>query len=150
MSKDHKTEQRGLKFKVVEEKGDEVTIEIAPEDYARDRELGLSDEETLKPGRHTLRRGGFRKRHPEFKGADTTPRNVKVRISILLDLDVLNFFKERAAQPNAAPYQTQINNELRAVMERRSPYASLVADDQFIEAIAERVAEKRRRKRGRV
>jgi len=150
MSKGHKTEKRGLKFKVVEEKGDEVTIEVAPEDYERDLREGLSDEETMKPGRYKLTRGGFRKRHPDFTPADLEARNVKVRISILLDLDVLNYFKARAAQPNAAPYQTQINNELRALMERAPvPYASLVADDQFIEAVAERVAQ-RRRKRGRV
>ena len=42
----------------------------------------------------------------------------KVRVTMYLDADVLEYFKGRAAQPNAAPYQTQINGELRAVMER--------------------------------
>ena len=37
-----------------------------------------------------------------------------------LDADILDFFKERAKEPNASPYQTQINNELRAVMERKT------------------------------
>ena len=44
-------------------------------------------------------------------------RNTKVRISIYLDLDVLNYFKARADK-NGTPYQTQINAELRAIMER--------------------------------
>jgi uncharacterized protein (DUF4415 family) len=43
-------------------------------------------------------------------------RNTKVRISIYLDLDVLNFFKARAE--GGAPYQTQINAELRRIMEQ--------------------------------
>lgn len=65
----------------------------------------------------------------------------KVRVTIYLDADVLEYFKGRAAQPNAAPYQTQINGELRAVMERGAgdPYASLVEDERFISAVAERV-----------
>jgi uncharacterized protein (DUF4415 family) len=44
-------------------------------------------------------------------------RNTKVRITIYLDLDVLNHFKARAAK-DGMPYQTQINAELRALMER--------------------------------
>ena len=35
-----------------------------------------------------------------------------------VDLDVLNHFKARSQPPHAAPYQTQINSELRAIMER--------------------------------
>jgi len=66
-----------------------------------------------------------------------------------LDLDVLNYFKERAAAANAAPYQTQTNSELRRIMERNdhgTSYSSLVNDDRFIAAIAERVQEHRKRR----
>ncbi|MGB9180954.1 MAG: BrnA antitoxin family protein [Pyrinomonadaceae bacterium] len=72
---------------------------------------------------------------------DMRPSNTKVKVSMYLDLDVLNYFKERAAQPNAAAYQTQINNELRAIMERDGgdPYAELVNDERFIAAVAARV-----------
>ncbi len=53
---------------------------------------------------------------------------------------MLEYFKGRAGLPNSAPYQTQINNELRAVMERGGgSFASLVNDDVFIAAVAERV-----------
>jgi hypothetical protein len=63
-----------------------------------------------------------------------------------LDADVLEYFKQRAAQPHAAPYQTQIDSELRNVMERTdkgSRYSSLVEDEGFISAVAERVRERR-------
>jgi len=71
----------------------------------------------------------------------TETRNTKVRISILVDLDVLNFFKERAAQPGALAYQTQMNQVLRAQMEGRETVnaETLVKDERFIQAVARRV-----------
>jgi hypothetical protein len=59
-----------------------------------------------------------------------------------LDADVLEYFKGRAARPHNAPYQTQINSELRAIMERADkgvPYSSLIEDERFIAAVAKRV-----------
>lgn len=78
------------------------------------------------------------------------PSNTKVRVTMYLDLDVLNYFKQRAEQPHAAPYQTQINRELRIVMENgtpATPQQSLVNDEQFIAAVAERVRERTARRR---
>jgi uncharacterized protein (DUF4415 family) len=43
-------------------------------------------------------------------------RNTKVRITMHVDLDVLNYFKARAAK-TLAPYQSLINAELRRIME---------------------------------
>ena len=64
----------------------------------------------------------------------------KVRINIMLDDDIIEYFKQRAALPNAAPYQTQINQALRdAISGQRLSTAPL--DDQS-EALAERIAEK--------
>jgi uncharacterized protein (DUF4415 family) len=73
--------------------------------------------------------------------SETEPRNTKVRISILIDLDVLNFFKERASKAGALAYQTQINQILRTYMEGKEPVdaAALAKDDRFIRAVAERV-----------
>ena len=68
-------------------------------------------------------------------------------VALELDSDVLNYFKERAAAANAAPYQTEINSELRRIMERNDngvSYSSLLDDDRFIAAIAERVQEHRK------
>ena len=75
------------------------------------------------------------------KRGETEPRNTKVRISILLDLDVLNFFKDKAAKAGALAYQTQINQILRAHMEGKGSIDTnaLAQDDRFIRAVAERV-----------
>jgi uncharacterized protein (DUF4415 family) len=74
-----------------------------------DKELITSERaksEGLKriPRRHRLEKGEAKK----------SP--CKVRVTMYLDSDVLEHFKKKAAEPNAAPYQTQINNELRKVI----------------------------------
>jgi hypothetical protein len=61
---------RPLLFSVVEDDGDNVTIEISEENYRRDLEAGIAPDETLKPGRYKLRRGGFLGRHLELKIKD--------------------------------------------------------------------------------
>lgn len=48
------------------------------------------------------------------------PRNIKVNVSLTLDADVLEFFKERASGPGALSYQAQINQALREVVDRES------------------------------
>lgn len=69
-------------------------------------------------------------------------RHTKVRITIMLDKDILEFFKARAAEPGAAPYQTQINQALREVAEGAETDVrdALLKDDRFIARISERVA----------
>jgi uncharacterized protein (DUF4415 family) len=75
------------------------------------------------------------------KVGETESRNTKVRISILVDLDVLNFYKERAEQPGSLAYQTQINQVLRTHMDGKeaSSADTLVQDERFIRAVAQRV-----------
>lgn len=79
-----------------------------------------------------------------------TSSNHKTQITIKIDLDVLNYFKERASEPNAAPYQTQINNELRAVMENngkekvknkkeKDDFDGLLSNKKFLKALAKEV-----------
>ena len=58
---------RPFVFSVVEDDGENVVIEVSEEDYRRDIEGGMTEEETLKPGRYKLKRGGFLKRHHELK-----------------------------------------------------------------------------------
>jgi hypothetical protein len=73
------------------------------------------------------------------------PRNIKVQISIKLDADVLEYFKERARRQGAAPYQTQINQALRDAMDQDRggfPGEALVRDDRFVDAIAERLKQR--------
>jgi len=58
---------RPLAFSVVEDDGENVTIEISEQDYEEDLAAGISQEETLKPGLYRMKRGGFLARHPELK-----------------------------------------------------------------------------------
>jgi hypothetical protein len=67
-----------------------------------------------------------------------------VRITINLDADILEYFKDRASETNAAPYQTQINNELRRVMKSKrksltSMAKELLDDDSFVEALRDKL-----------
>jgi uncharacterized protein (DUF4415 family) len=132
-----------------------VYIDVTEAEYNDGLAKGIDEEALLKPGRHKFVRGLFKKMHPNYD-----PKKAKVRISIYLDADVLAWFRARSDEPNAAPYQTQINNELRALMEReaankpagrsstkstaKSPksaadYSALLNDPKFIAAVAERV-----------
>lgn len=75
------------------------------------------------------------------------PHNIKVRVNIYLDLDIVNHFKAQAEKLNAAKYQTQINNALRAYIENSETdetdeIAGLINNEQFIAAVAERVRER--------
>ena len=48
-------------------------------------------------------------------------RRTKVKISMYVDLDVLDHFKARAS--DGRPYQTQINSELRRIMDEEQTEA---------------------------
>ena len=58
---------RPFVFSVVDDDGENVVIEVSEEDYQRDMAAGMTEDETLKPGRYEMKRGGFLKRHPELK-----------------------------------------------------------------------------------
>lgn len=58
---------RPLVFTVVEDDGENLTIEISEEDYQRDLPAGVDEDAILKPGRYKFKRGGFLARHPELK-----------------------------------------------------------------------------------
>jgi uncharacterized protein (DUF4415 family) len=126
----------------------QVVIDVTKDDYRREIASGVLKEYALKPGRHVFRRGGFKARHPEFAEVKKTP--VKVRINIYLDLDIVNYFKERAKSPDAAAYQTQINTALRSLLGNQtvSPpeFAKLIDSEDFIAAVAERVSKRRERR----
>lgn len=64
------------------------------------------------------------RKHIAKKG-ETSLSYCKVRITINIDADILDYFKNRAESPNSAPYQTQINAELRRIMENNGSFESL-------------------------
>lgn len=113
-----------------------------------EEEERIEEEFQFRPERtQRMTREQFLKRYPKF---NPETARTKVQISIKLDQDVLEYFKERAAQPNAAAYQTQINNELRAIMEQErsrqaigsveDSFAGLLDNHNFIAAVAKKVA----------
>ena len=87
-----------------------------------------------------LPRGSFK-----AKPNATKLENCKVKISLYVDGDILEYFKKRAAPPHAAPYQTQINNELRRVMENDSQDAAtnlendILNNEEFLRALKEKL-----------
>lgn len=123
-------------------KSKDVTIAVTQKDYDREIRAGVKPDDTFKPGVYRGRRGGFLERHPE---ALSEKMETKIGIYIKLGRDILQFFKEQANKPNAAPYQTQINNALRAFIERkdkRPDFSELLDNETFIAAVADRVRRK--------
>ena len=92
-------------------------VEYTAADIQEMRENGYAEEDLPRIGKHIFRRSRF-----------IVPRNQqKLKITIMLDADVLDFYKERAAEQGNLPYQTQINRELRKAMEKaRNPQSEVV------------------------
>lgn len=63
---------------------------------------------------------------------------------MLVDADILEYFRKRAEHPNASPYQTQMNNVLRQfmAMEGTEEYSKLLNNERFIEALAQKLAQR--------
>lgn len=106
--------------------GKGIEFEITQEDYQQNLREGADPEHAPLPGKYVGRRGSLlaQQRKPVPK---------QQRINLMLDDDVIEYFKRQAAAPNAAPYETQINNALRRVME-----ANINPD--FLEALLENKA----------
>ena len=85
-----------------------IEVEYTEADVNEMRKKGVSEIDLPKVGKHTIRPSRF-----------ITKRNEqKIKVTILLDADVLDFYREQAAKIGNLPYQTQINQELRQSMER--------------------------------
>lgn len=108
---------------------------VTEEEYQEDIKQGFTDDETLKPGTYKVRRSPWAEK---LKGK-------KLKVSIYLDADILEYFRQRAAPPHAAPYQTQINNELRKIMETNAQENGSLENDilnneEFLRALKEKLA----------
>lgn len=121
----------------------EVILEVTEEQYAEMKAKGIDEEAILKPGKHV-----FKRVSPDKV---INRKDAKMRINICLDAEIVHHFRKRAENPNAAPYQTQINNELRAVMQRDlaeekaeidATAKKLLEDDDFLKALAEKLKER--------
>ena len=110
-------------------------VATSVEDQEKMRSEGVSEDEIPPVGVRRYRRSRFHAK----------PGESKVKISLYIDGDILEYFRQRAKPPHAAPYQTQINNELRRVMENGSKEnASLENDilnnEAFLRALKEKLA----------
>lgn len=105
-------------------KPEERILEVTQEEYDEAMAKGWTDDDILKPGKHLFRR----------RTRKINPREAKIKMTMFVDFDILQHFKGRADKPNTAPYQTQINQELRAAMER-----DLADEENNLDAVAERL-----------
>ncbi len=76
-------------------------VDITEADHQAQLARIKDEDAVLKPGRYRYERGGFKCRHPDY-----APETSKVKISILLDADVLAYSRPRRtascrALPNA-------------------------------------------------
>ncbi len=117
---------------------EERILEVTQEEYDEAMAKGWTDDDISKPGKHIFRR----------RTRKINPREAKIKMTMFIDFDVLQHFKKRAENPNSAPYQTQINQELRAAMERDlaneeenldALIEKLTANPNFINAVSERL-----------
>ncbi|HEY0428166.1 MAG TPA: BrnA antitoxin family protein [Pyrinomonadaceae bacterium] len=112
----------------------ETTYTFTEEEYKKGLEKGWTDDDMLKPGTYKVRRSRFINKKKEAKS----------KISLYLDNDILEYFRARADAPNAAPYQTQINSELRRIMENDSREVQSIENDilnneEFLRALKEKL-----------
>jgi hypothetical protein len=127
-------------------KSKDVILEYTEQDYQEQLAMGVSPDEAIKPGKYKGRRGGFLERHPDFKAqvqqANLLKKHAKVRVSIMLDDDIVDFFKAQSQSPNAAKYQTQINSVLRRFIDGEvADQEALLKNKNFIRQLAAEVKE---------
>ena len=74
-----------------------------------------------------------------------TLKDCKSRENIMLDADIIEFFKQQASAKGSLPYQTQINQALRQFMENaKEPNNKVITmkmldNPAFISALAEKL-----------
>ncbi len=118
----------------------ELTYTVTEEEYQEGLAKGWTDDDMLRPGIYKVHRSRF-----VTKSGDSSLSNSKVKISLYLDADILEYFRARAEPPNAAPYQTQINHELRKIMEAQAAEKvtlepSILHNEAFLRALKEKLA----------
>ncbi len=118
----------------------ESILEVTQKEYDEAMKKGWTDDDIQKPGKHRYRR----------TSRVAKPSEAKVKITMWLDGDILMHFQKRASPSNAAPYQTQINAELRKIMEKdlsdetaeiSKSIETLTTNKEFIRAVAEQLKE---------
>ena len=112
-----------------------LTFTVTEEEYKAELAEGLTDDEVMKPGTYKVRKSTW---------AAKLKKSNRIKVSIYLEGEVIQYFRQRAESPNAAPYQTQINNELRKIMEADANGVaklepSILEDKEFLRALKEKL-----------
>ncbi len=122
----------------ISDKPREYVLETTQEQYDKMKSRGIDEDAIPSVGKHVFRR----------RSRKIEPREAKIKMTMFIDGDILQHFKNRAESPNSAPYQTQINQELRAAMERdlleesdnlNAVVEKLANNQNFINAVSERL-----------
>ncbi len=116
-----------------------IKVKYSAEDIKKLKEKGVPENELPKEGVKKYR-------HSRFVA---NPSESKVKITMWIDGDVLQYFKNRSEKPDSAPYQTQINAELRGIMMndldlekiKQSKAEDISKDKDFVRAVAEQLKE---------
>lgn len=113
----------------------EFIFEVTEEDYQEGLAKGWTEDDMMPVGKHRFRRA----RH--IKKGDKAKR----RVTMYIDTDIVDYFQKRASEPNAAPYQSQINQALRSLMENNPLEKTdlkneLLEDDEFLKKLKEKLA----------
>ena len=76
------------------------------------------------------------------------PKKEREKITIVLDSDILDFFRTRASQADSPKYQAQINNELRRIVDANKQASrsglsaiesSILENEVFIKILKEKM-----------
>jgi len=134
-----------------ENKEKEFVYEMTQEEYDEGLAKGWDADDMLSVGNHKFRRSRFADKMKKLPRGSFKPENgatnlenCKVKISMYVDADILEYFRARAESPDSAPYQTQINNELRRVMENdaqgnKSLENDILNNEEFLRALKEKL-----------
>jgi uncharacterized protein (DUF4415 family) len=112
-----------------------IEVEYTEQDINGVRQKGVSEDELSCVGLHKFRRSRFATKRSEQK----------IKVTIMLDADVLDFYKEQAAKHGNLPYQIQINRALRKAMEKaKQPQSEVVTmeileNPEFFSALANKL-----------
>ena len=110
----------------------EFVYEMTQEEYDEGLAKGWDADDMLSVGKHTFRRSRFINKR----------KDSKTKISLYIDNDILEYFRKRAELPEAVPYQTQINHELRKIIENDAQGKGnlendILKNEEFLRALKE-------------
>lgn len=112
-----------------------IDVKYTEQDIREMREQGIPEDELPEIGIHKFQRSRF----------ITSRSEQKIKISICLDADIIDFYKEQSEKPNAVDYQTQINNELRRAIVREKETSDkivtlkMLENPKFLSSLAEKL-----------